>query len=139
MATMATIRLWRMIMYGAVYIGFKPIKAYVDKKLIKADIGTHGTESHDMIIHNDWLFHRMICDGTLGLGEAYMDGWWDCKKLDEFFVKVYEGGLYQDLMFPWDRLIHYLQFDVFNLQTVARSQEVADKHYDLGNTMSEVR
>lgn len=130
--TLGAIRIWRMFMYVVVYIGFKPIKAYIDKRVNEVGIGTGGREPHSFDIHNDWLYHRLVCDGTLGLGEAYMDGWWDCKKLDELFYKIYQAGFYQEMMYPWDRLIRYLQFDVFNLQTVARSREVADKHYDLG-------
>lgn len=130
--TLIAIRVWRLFIYIVSYIAFKPIKAYLTKILNEMGIGTCGTEAHNMVVHNDWLYHRMVCDGTLGLGEAYMDGWWDCGKLDEFFYKAFQAGIYQKLLFPWDRLIHYLKFDVFNLQTVVRSQEVADKHYDLG-------
>ena len=28
-----------------------------------------------------------MTQGTLGLGEAYMQGWWDCAQLDELFNK----------------------------------------------------
>lgn len=101
-------------------------------------LGVHGTEPDDIIIHNKWFFHRFACDGTLGLGESYMDGWWDCEKLDEFFYKAFQVGIYQEITFPWDRLIRYLEFDVFNLQTVARSWEIAEKHYDLGKMSNEI-
>lgn len=136
MVTLGAIRVWRMIMYVVVYIGFRPIKAHITKRLDEEGIGTSGTEPHNIVVHNDRLFHRMICDGTLGLAEAYMEKWWDCDRLDIFFYKAFQAGFYQELMYPWDRLIHYLQFDVFNLQTVARSQEVADKHYDLGKMLN---
>ena len=26
---------------------------------------------------------RVLRDGTLGVGEAYIDGWWDCDALDQ--------------------------------------------------------
>jgi cyclopropane-fatty-acyl-phospholipid synthase len=34
-----------------------------------------------------------MAQGVLGLGEAYMDGWWDVKQLDQFICKVLLGGL----------------------------------------------
>lgn len=126
------IRLFRMFMYVVAYIGFKPIKAYVREIFDNAGVGPDGAAPHNIIVHSDWFYHRLARDGTLGLAEAYLDGWWDCKKLDEFFYKALKAGLYQKVTFPWDRLINYLDFHAFNLQTVARSYEVADKHYDLG-------
>lgn len=139
MVTLGAIWIWRMIMHVVIYIGFKPVKAYAIKRLNELGIETNGVEPQSMVIHNDWVFHRLVCDGTLGLAEAYMDGWWDCVKLDEFFYKVFQANVYQEIMYPWDRLIHYLKFDVFNLQTIARSREVADKHYDLGKKPNALR
>ncbi len=26
--------------------------------------------------------------GSLGLGESYMDGWWECDQLDEFIARL---------------------------------------------------
>lgn len=132
MVTMGAIRVWRKFFYIFAYVAFKPIKTHIKNELNKAEIGTEGVEPDDMAIRNDFIYHRISCDGTLGLAESYMDGWWDCERLDEFFFKIYQTDMYQKSMYPWDRLIHYLSFEVFNLQTVTRSSEVADKHYDLG-------
>lgn len=132
-ATMLAIKIWRKFMYAVAFVGFKPIKALLEKKLSAAGVGTDVTGPSNMVVHNEWLYHRMVYDGTLGLGEAYMEGWWDCKRLDEFFYKVFMGNIYQEILYPWDRLIHYLSFDAFNLHSVVRSREVADKHYDLGS------
>ena len=93
----------------------------------------NGKAPHDCIIHNERFFHRLAYDGTLAVGESYMEGWWDCKRLDEFFYKLFKAEIYQKLLFPWDRLICYLTYDAFNLQTLERSWEIAEKHYDLGN------
>lgn len=138
MVTLGVIRLWRMFMCIVTYIGFKLIKPYICKKLNDAGIGVHGSESHDMIVHDERTFHRLSYEGTLGLGEAYMNGWWDCKKLDEFFTKIFQGGLYQKLSFPWDILFRYLQFEFFNLQTGVRSWQVAETHYDLGKMPNKI-
>lgn len=105
----------------------------MSKLLNESGIEVNGKAPHDFIIHNDKVFNRTIYDGTLGLAESYVDGWWSCKKLDEYFYKIFKHGIYQKITFPWDRLIYYLTFHAFNLQTLKRSREVADKHYDIGN------
>ncbi|CAG7815026.1 unnamed protein product, partial [Allacma fusca] len=84
------------------------------------------------------FYERVANEQTLGLGESYMDGWWTCEKLDELFNRLNRAGLYKFLLkFPDIRFINYLQFNLFNLQTAQRSSEVADKHYDIGNTLYE--
>lgn len=122
-------------MYVVIYIVQKPVKARIISRLKQAGIQVNGTEPCDIIVHNDRLFHRMVHEGTLGMAEAYLEGWWDCEKLDECLSRIIRFGLYKELVYPWDKVIHYLQFRVFNLQTAVRSWEVADKHYNLGITI----
>jgi cyclopropane-fatty-acyl-phospholipid synthase len=132
---LGVIQVWRSLMYIITYIGSKAIKWYICKRLNEVEIGIKGTKPDDMMIHNERFYQRIGYDGTLGLGESYIDGWWDSEKLDQFFTKAILAGLYQYITMPWDRLINYLQFNVFNLQTAARSWEVAEKHYDLGKIL----
>ncbi|CAG7785625.1 unnamed protein product, partial [Allacma fusca] len=99
-------------------------------------INTDDKGPGNLRIHNEEFYHRLAIEKTLGLGEMYMEGWWDCDRLDVFFTKILKHGLFKTLTpFPQDKLFHYLQFHVFNLQTSARSWEVADKHYNLGNEL----
>jgi|GEM_PF-5899946 len=53
--------------------------------LEKAGIGVDGRQPYDMIVHDQRLFQRILSSGNLGLGEAFMEGWWDCPELDDFF------------------------------------------------------
>ena len=43
----------------------------------KADIEVNGARSWDIQVHNDQLYSRLLSHGSLGLGEAYMEKWWD--------------------------------------------------------------
>jgi cyclopropane-fatty-acyl-phospholipid synthase len=43
------------------------------------------------------IFKRVLQEGSLGLGESYMDGWWECDRLDVFFTKVLRAGLEKQL------------------------------------------
>ncbi|CAG7734388.1 unnamed protein product, partial [Allacma fusca] len=128
---LGAIRVWRMFTHVLFLILLKPIKAEITRRMKLAGITINGSEPHDIQVHNEMYYHRMINEGTMGTGESYMEGWWDCKRLDVYFTKAIRFGLSKQLLLPTEKLIHYLQFHVFNLQTAARSWEVAEKHYNL--------
>jgi cyclopropane-fatty-acyl-phospholipid synthase len=99
--------------------------------LEKADVRVGGPRAWDIQVHNDDLFARVMAQGTLGLGEAYMDGWWDCAELDGFFYRVVKENLGAQLRITpslvWLTLTSRLQ----NRQNKRRAFEVARVHYDL--------
>jgi len=47
-----------------------------------------GSNPWDIQVHDTRFFRRAIAEGELGLGESYMDGWWDAHQLDEFINRV---------------------------------------------------
>ena len=47
------------------------------KYLAGAGITLNGSGSRDLQVHDQRLYKRVFLQGMLGLGEAYMDGWWD--------------------------------------------------------------
>ncbi|MGB2688489.1 MAG: hypothetical protein WBC36_05855 [Desulfobacterales bacterium] len=49
-----------------------------------ADITINGDRPWGIQVYNEKLYPRVLAHGSLGLGESYMDGWWDCEKLDKF-------------------------------------------------------
>lgn len=111
-------------------------KALLSSVLEKADIKINGTRPWDLQVHNDKLYTRVLRQGTLGAGEAYMDGWWDCEAMDVMFYKAIKANLEQQ--FSDSNLAAYalkLYQSIFNLQDRARSFDVAKKHYDFGNDL----
>lgn len=60
----------------------------VERLLSFADVKTDGDRPWDLQVHNEDLYARILAKGSLGLGESYMDGWWDCNRLDEFFDRI---------------------------------------------------
>ena len=63
----------------------------------------------------------MLRDGTLGVGESYMDGWWDCEALDVMIDKVTRARV--GFGANWALLTHVAKARLFNLQ-VDRAFEV---------------
>ena len=101
--------------------------------LEEADVHVDGDRPWDMQVHDQRLFDRILAEGNLGLGEAYMEGWWDVDQLDQFFHRVLQARLNGRIRDP--KLIGaWLKARLCNLQSPRRSRRVAEMHYDLGNT-----
>ncbi|MDZ7809479.1 MAG: class I SAM-dependent methyltransferase [Arhodomonas sp.] len=83
-------------------------------------------------MHDERVFDRALAYGNLGLGEAYMDGWWDCERLDEFFHQILASGIEEQVR-PMRLALHALRARLLNLQTARKAWEVGEAHYDLGN------
>ena len=62
-------------------------KQVIQQLLDKAVVQINGKQPGDILVHNDGLYDRVLSEGSLGLGESYMDGWWDSVQLDEFFLR----------------------------------------------------
>lgn len=107
--------------------------------LLGADVRTDGARRWDMQVHDPRLYARVLRDGSLGLGEAYMDGWWDCEALDELFDRALRADFDRRL----SRLARLrlageaLRHRLFNLQSSPRAFQVGEKHYDAGNDVFE--
>lgn len=103
--------------------------------LEQADIKINGDRPWDMIVHNDKLYGRVLREGSLGLGEAYMEGWWDCAALDEFFSKLLRADLDRKIRQNWHTVWSLIKAKLMNLQSKSRAFEVGKRHYDLGNDL----
>jgi len=100
--------------------------------LAKADIDIDGDRPWDMRIHEPRLFRRCVIDGSLGLGEAYMDGWWEAPALDQFFERLVRSGLdRRALNLP--AVLAAAVAGCRNLQNIALARRVGEVHYDLSN------
>jgi cyclopropane-fatty-acyl-phospholipid synthase len=103
--------------------------------LAAAGIQLNGRNPWDLRVHDNRFFERVLTEGSLGLGESYMDGWWDVHALDEFFARAKRAGLHK-LAGHWDSL--WLIFkSLWNLQSQRLANRVAREHYDLGNDLFE--
>lgn len=103
----------------------------------EAGITINGNNPWDPRIHDDRIYRRLLRDGPLGLGESYMDGWWDCDALDEFINRLLLKKLDQRVKGQWKTKLYVLQTRLFNKQRLSRASEVGEHHYDLGNDLYE--
>lgn len=111
------------------------LRRYAILTLESAGIRVNGNEPWDIQIYNQNFYSRVIREGTLGLGESYMDNWWDCKNLDQFFERVISANLESKIKSNKWLLLKLMIFKFINRQTKKRALEVGKKHYDLGNEL----
>ncbi len=101
-----------------------------------ADVEIGGRRPWDIEVHDERFFSRVLAEGSLGAGEAYIDGWWDVEKLDELFVRLLRIRLDRKLRNP--AMIGQIILSwIGNLQSRRRSRRVASQHYDLSNRLYE--
>ena len=110
-------------------------KGLAEELLKDAKIAINGTHPWDIIVHNENLYERALKDGSLGLGEGYIEGWWDCERLDQFFERVLEAGLQNKIKKNKRLLFKIILAKILNLQSKSRAFDVGKKHYDLGNNL----
>ena len=101
--------------------------------LSSADVRIGGDRPWDIQVHDDRFYERVLADHSLGLGEAYMDGWWDAEALDHFFYRVLRESLELKKFKRPAVLFDYLKARLVNGQSKSRSKRVAECHYNLGN------
>lgn len=105
--------------------------------LERAGIKVNGKNPWDIQVLDDRLYDRLVKDRSLGLGEAYMDGWWDCEKIDEMSARIAKASLDMSLGLSYRDIVNLFLHSVFNFQIKSKSRQVAVQHYDLGNRLYE--
>jgi len=107
----------------------------VNEMLSRAGIAINGTAPSDIQVKHPDFFKRVMREGSLGLGESYMDGWWECERLDIFFTRVLRAGLENQLPRHLKDTLRIDTARLLNLQSKKRAWIVGKEHYDLGNDL----
>ncbi len=101
--------------------------------MANADIRIDGDRPWDMQVHRDDVFPRIFAFGSLGMGESYMDGWWDCDQLDGLISRVSSANLKSKLR-PSDIFLA-LQARLLNPGGKRGSSREGDHHYEFGREL----
>lgn len=104
-------------------------EARVRAFLERADVGTEGGRPWDLHVHDARTYARVAREGSLGLGESYMEGWWDCAALDELFWRL--AAVPKARTRSRRSVAHSVATRLLNLQSRRRARQVVDAHYDL--------
>jgi len=115
-------------------VAIHPFQDRLQSLLSDADVRIGGGRPWDMQLHDPHLATRVLAQGSLALGESYMDGWWDAESLDGLMFHLLDARIDQrahSIAEIWDAL----RALVLNLQKGRRTFEVGERHYDLGNDL----
>ena len=110
-----------------------PIAAFTEA----AGIGFDGDQPWDIEVRDSRLFADVMRRGSLALGEGYVNGLWDCQRLDQLFTRLLTPNTAIDVMQGFDPLAHLrtlvlsLGERLLNWQTHLRAHQVARRHYDI--------
>lgn len=110
-------------------------KRIIEQLLSPAGIRINGNNPWDLEVYNNNFFNKVLIDGSLAVGETYMENWWDCPRLDEFYARVLKVSVHEKLKKNWKLLVDIALTRFVNLQTTRRSLRSIHHHYDLDNNL----
>ncbi len=110
-------------------------KRLAEDVLNLAGIKINGNAPWDIQVHDERFYKRAISEAELGLGESYMDRWWDVEKLDEMIYRVVSADLQNKVKRNLKVVLQLAGFWLINMQARRRAFIIGERHYDLGNDL----
>ena len=112
-------------------------ESFFRELLARADITLNGNKPWDLKVRNDHALARVLREGSVGFGEAFMEGWFDCERIDELAHRAYQARLFEQVEVR-QALIETLKVRLNPFGSRGRSHEVGEFHYDTGNDLFEL-
>ncbi|MCY9871072.1 cyclopropane fatty acyl phospholipid synthase [Vibrio barjaei] len=114
--------------------------AIFESMLSSADIKINGSRPWDIQVNDVAMFDRILADGSLGLGESYMEKMWECKDIAELINRIlaFELDKHLDLrakMILGAKIGKDKIKKFFNPQGTTISKHNVAFHYDIGNDL----
>jgi len=106
----------------------------VESLLSHADVAIDGDRPWDLQVKHPNFFQRVLAQGSLGFGEAYMDGWWDSESPDQLITRLLKAELDRKIK-SFVVVFDALKAKLVNRQSRRRAFVVGEKHYDIGNDL----
>jgi len=100
-----------------------------------AGININGANPWDIRVHNNGFYKRAITESELGVGESYMDGWWDAEQVDEMIFRIARMNLENKVRPRLSVVLEILAAGHFARQSKKSAFLLGEKHYDLGNDL----
>lgn len=114
-------------------------KALIQRLLEGSDIEINGSRPWDIQINDERTYRRILQQGSIGFGESYMDGWWNCNALEQLFARLLRAKLDQKInanfklcaQMAFKKMLYFF----YNPQSERRAFIVGKQHYDIGNDL----
>src|SRR5580693_3116266 len=95
---------------------FMKEKEIISKIFAFADVVPGGTRPWDIQVHDEAFYGRVLSQGSMGLGESYMEGMWDCAALDDLFFRTMRSEINKKAPVSFTAGLYYLKNRFLNLQ-----------------------
>ena len=109
----------------------------VESLLSHAGVRVNGDGPADVRVSDARFFDRVLSGGILGLGESYMDGWWNTDDLQGLLRRLIQARLGEQIRTFSDGWLWRLS-RMRNRQAGHRAFTVGKQHYDLGNVVDPI-
>ena len=76
-------------------------------------------------VHDSRTYERIMRDGTVGVGESFTEGWWDCDRLDQMIDRAVRGNLYDLLGKSWTMRAQVVRSRTGSLCSIATKKSLA--------------
>ena len=113
----------------------RSLRKKVEDMLVIADVRINSDRPWDLVVHDDRFYTKVLSQGALGLGESYMDSWWDCADLARLFCRLLKVHLERQVSMNWVVMLAQLKAKIMNRQGKLRASHNVHQHYDLGNDL----
>jgi cyclopropane-fatty-acyl-phospholipid synthase len=117
--------------------GLMSSEAFFRNLLAKAGITINGDQPWDLQVREPRAYERVLRDGSIGFGEAFMEGWLDCERIDLMADRAYRAELSQQIDVN-TAFLEALKVRLNPFGSRSRSFEIGEKHYDTGNDLFEI-
>ena len=113
---------------------YSGLRKRIEKMLAPADVAINGPRPWDIRVRDSRLYSRVFAQGSLGFGEAYMDGWWDSESLDQLIYRLLRAGV-KERVKSLTVFVAALKARLVNCQSLRRAFAVGERHYNIGNEL----
>ena len=107
----------------------------LERLAASAGVTFNGDRPWDIQVQDAELYRRILRQGSLGFGEAYMDGLWEAEQVDETMTRLIGISVAERLpgLAAIRQALAHLDDVVRNRQSRRRAFQVGERHYDIGN------
>jgi cyclopropane-fatty-acyl-phospholipid synthase len=116
--------------------GARLLRRRVERVLAGSGVTLDGAAPWDIQVHDGRFYARCLAQGSLGFGESYVDGWWDCVDLDGCIERLLRHRA-EGRVGTFVRTSLALRHALRNVQRGAGAWRVGRRHYDLGDDLFE--
>ncbi len=111
------------------------LRVAIEELLAPADVRIDGARPWDVRVHDERFYARVLAEGSLGLGESYMDGWWDCERIDELAHRIFWHRVDEQARPSRRMLFAALEGRLRNLQSRRRAAASGRAPYQFGDDL----